>query len=82
MKSKKLRTMLIILFLFVVLILDYIYLQVPMVKGAAACAKCEVKETKYDCISQQDSGGDTCTVSGDGQHCHLTGPCGGRPVAN
>jgi hypothetical protein len=72
-------TILVVLFLFVVLILDYLYLQVPVVKGAAQCAKCEVNSqgTGFDCKSQQKSGGQTCTVSGDGQNCQESGPCGG-----
>lgn len=80
MISKKILSILVVLLLFVVLVLDYFYLQVTPVKGAGACADCYPTEHGFDCISRQQSGGNHCTVSGDGQNCHLTGPCGAPPT--
>lgn len=74
--------MLVVLLLFVVFVIDYLYLQVTPIKGAGMCADCIPKTDGFDCKSLQEKGGQTCTVSGDGQHCHLTGPCGAPPSAD
>lgn len=79
MISNKMLRILVVVPLFIILVLDYFYLQVTPVKGVGKCAKCEPRYGRFDCISQQDSGGSMCTVSGDGKSCHLTGPCGDPP---
>ena len=43
------------------------------------CALCVHDGDAWDCISQQNFGGDTCTVNGAGTKCGMEGVCGGKP---
>jgi hypothetical protein len=45
-------------------------------KEAGQCIRCVVQEAGYFlCKTDQEEGGFSCTVSGDGQQCTETDPC-------